>query len=94
MIVIDYDRAFAKMSQHPAFRNQYDPPWVASDAIDAPRPRDRPGGWNDDDYDVLGDGEVVGRIGAQLAKPGGRRGVQCGVAHSKSRYFAENQGQA
>jgi hypothetical protein len=26
MIVIDYDKAFAEMSQHPAFRNQYGGP--------------------------------------------------------------------
>src|SRR5262249_16678166 len=38
MIVIDYDKAFAKMSQHPAFRNQYGPQGVAPDPINAPRP--------------------------------------------------------
>src|SRR5262245_20102377 len=31
MIVIDYDKAFAKMSQYPAFRNQYAAPGLRRD---------------------------------------------------------------
>ena len=67
MIVIDYDKAFAKMSQHPAFRNQYGPPEVAPDPIDAPRPRARPGGWNDDVTTSLP--MAVGRIYKAHAAP-------------------------
>jgi hypothetical protein len=55
-----------------------------------PASASRPSGeWNDDDYDVLADGEVVGRIFKVNAAPVGNRG--CGHSHSGTTKIARRR---